>query len=173
MLSDTIIHTLRQGKRLCAFLALILFSGTALASDGPLYLRIYDWRTGELYAEAETRVGAELFFGWIHSWENIPWNEYFHIDENCDLILDAITFPAFGAGIPENKGKVCYIKDGLIHMEQIDQRFGELVWLNSHTATRDLRLDGVLLTRGADLPQHGRLRLVIERGDVDEPKPGH
>jgi hypothetical protein len=146
------------------------FTAWADSEEAPVYLRIYDWRTGELYTEAETRTGAALFFGWIHSLEKIPWNEYYHIDENCDLILDAITFPAFGAGIPENKGEVCYVKDGLIHMERIDQRFGELVWLNSHTATQDLRLDGSLVTRGIDLPQHGRLRLIIERGDTDEPK---
>lgn len=171
------IRTLRQGKRVRAFLALIipaclLYAAAALAQPAPeaLVLRIYDWKTGEVYAEAEARVGGELFFGWIHSWENIPWNEYFHIDDNRHLILDAITFPAFGAGIPENKGKVCYIKDGLIHMEQIDQRFEELVWLNSHTATRDIRLDGALLARGDELPHHSRLRLVIEGGDADGSK---
>ena len=164
----------RQGKRACAFLALILSAClfpacTAEAADR-IFLRIYDWRSGELYREMETSIGAELFFGWIHSLEKIPWNEYFHIDENCDLILDAITFPAFGAGIPENKGRVCYVKDGLIHMEEIDQRFAELVWLNSSSATRDIRIDDVLVARGSELPHHARLRLVIERGDMDGSK---
>ena len=126
-------------------------------------LRIYDWKTGAVYAEAPARVNSKLFFGWIHSWENIPWNEYYHVAGNYDLILDAITFPAFGAGIPENKGRVCYVKDGLIHMEEIDQVFTELVWLNSHTATRDITLDGALVARGVDLPQHTRVRLVIEK----------
>lgn len=165
-----------QGKRLFAFLALVLLAGTAASAASTMpemeraVLRIYDWRSGELYREVETGVGAELFFGWIHSLEKIPWNEYYHIDDNYDLILDAITFPAFGAGIPENKGRVCYVKDGLIHMEEIDQRFGELVWLNSHTATRDIRIGGVLVARGEDLPQHARLRLVVERGDAGGPE---
>jgi hypothetical protein len=131
------------------------------ASDGP-FLRIYDWTTGEIYAEASARIGSRLFFGWIHSLEKIPWNEYYHIDENYNLILDKITFPAFGAGIPENKGRVCYVKDGLIYMEEIDQSFKELLWLNSHSATRDIRLDGKLVARGSDLPQHVKLRLLIE-----------
>ena len=126
-------------------------------------LRISDWKTGTVYAEAPARPGSHLFFGWIHSLEKIPWNEYFHVAPSLDLVLDAITFPAFGAGIPEDKGRVCYVKDGLIHMEEIDQVFPELVWLNSHTATRDIVLDGVLVTRGSDLPQHARLRLVIEK----------
>lgn len=168
-----------QGKRTRAFLALILFTCISFASptrrlyaETAATMRISDWRTGELYVEASTHIGAELFFGWIHSQEKIPWNEYFHIDENGGLILDAITFPAFGAGIPENKGEICYIdEDGLIHMERIGQKFGELVWLNSHTATQDIRLDGTLVARGRDLPQHTRLRLIIERSDADGSKP--
>ena len=126
-------------------------------------LRIYDWTTGEIYVEAPASPGSRLFFGWIHSLENIPWNEYYHVNASYALVLDAITFPAFGAGIPEDKGRVCYIKDGLIHMEEIDQVFPELVWLNSHTATQDIRLDDVVVSRGKDLPHHARLRLVIEK----------
>jgi hypothetical protein len=125
-------------------------------------LRIYDWKSGALYAEVPAKEGDQLFFGWIHSLEKIPWNEYFHIEKDLGIVLDAITFPAFGAGIPENKGAVCYIKDGLIHMEQIDQRFEELIWLNSHTAVQDIKLCDTLVSRGKDLPQHTRLRLVIE-----------
>ena len=124
-----------------------------------------DWRTGEILAETSASIGGRIFFGWIHSLEKIPWNEYYHIDEDLNLILDAITFPAFGAGIPENKGKVCYVKDGLIHMEEIDQKFGELVWLNSNTATGDISLDGTPVTRGAALPHHSRLRLAVEKGE--------
>ncbi len=126
-------------------------------------LRITDWKTGAVYAEVPAGIGNRLFFGWIHSLEKIPWNEYYHIDENRHLVLDAITFPAFGAGIPEDKGRICYIKDGLIHMEGIDQIFTELVWLNSHMATQEILLDEAYVTRGSELPEHTRLRLVIEK----------
>jgi hypothetical protein len=143
--------------------------GAAKDTDavGVFYLRIYDWKTGELYVSRPVKVGSELFFGWIHSLEKIPWNEYYHVDGDLRLVLDAITFPAFGAGIPESKGRICYVKDGLIHMEEIDQPFEELVWLNSHTATQEIRIDGRYLTKGSALPQHTRLRLVIERGDAN------
>ncbi|MDR1965989.1 MAG: DUF1850 domain-containing protein [Synergistaceae bacterium] len=137
------------------------------AGDG-VFLRIRDWKTGEMLAEAPARVGGRVFFGWIHSLELIPWGEYYHIDENLSLILDAITFPAFGAGIPENKGKVCYVRDGLIYMEGIGQKFDELAWLNSHTATQEITLDEMFVARGAALPHHARLRLVVERGEVNE-----
>ena len=143
-------------------LALLLLKWQ-FAPHGQAFLRIYDLNTGQVYVEQPAKPGDKVYFGWLHSLENIPWDEYYHIDEKLNLVLDAITFPAFGAGIPESKGRVCYIKDGLIHMEEIAETFRELVWLNSHTATRDIRLDGRLAARGRDLPQHVRLRLVIER----------
>ncbi|MDR1708094.1 MAG: DUF1850 domain-containing protein [Candidatus Accumulibacter sp.] len=160
----------RRGRRsrvsraalVLAFVSLFFAWPSMGAAGEEIVLRIYDWKSGAIYAEVPARVGSRLFFGWIHSLEKIPWNEYFHVDAKHDLILDAITFPAFGAGIPENKGRICYIKDGLIHMEDIGQVFKELHWLNSQTATRDIALDGALVTRGAELPQHARLRLVIE-----------
>ena len=138
------------------------------AEAGDIFLRVRDRKTGEILAECPASVGGKLFFGWIHSLEHIPWNEYYHIDENLGIILDSITFPAFGAGIPENKGKVCYVKDGLIHMEEIGQKFGYLDWLNSATATGDIMLDGVLVTRGAMLPHHARVCLTIERSEKNE-----
>lgn len=163
----------RREKRLSVFRAVatlamacaLLFTGCAPrhVDEDSAVLRIYDWKTGVVYAESPVRVGSRLFFGWIHSLEKIPWNEYYHVDASYTLVLDAITFPAFGAGIPEDKGRVCYVKDGLIHMEEIRQIFPELVWLNSHTATRDITLDGAFVARGSGLPQHTRLRLVIEK----------
>lgn len=167
-----------QGKRgwrafpVILFLAAVLLvaaltgpSAQRAASDGRPVMRIYDDKSGELYVEVPVEIGDRMFFGWIHSLEKIPWNEYYHIDESLHLVLDSITFPAFGAGIPENKGKVCYVKDGLIYMEEIEQDFPELVWLNSHTATREILINDSYVTKGSALPQHTRLRLVIERSE--------
>ena len=134
------------------------------APDEAMMLRIYDRHTGTLYAEAPARVNSRLSFGWIHSLEKFPWNEYYHVDAQGSLVLDAITFPAFGAGVPENAGSVCYVRDGVIHMEEIHQIFAELVWLNSHTAVQDIVLDGTPVTRGSDLPHHTKIRLRIEKG---------
>jgi len=149
--------------RVAVILTVVLLCLTPCAYAAPvIYLRVYDWKTGELHAETEAQIGSKLSFGWVHSIEKIRWNEYYHVGENRDLILDAITFPAFGAGIPENKGRVNYVKDGLIHMEEIGQSFTEIVWLNSHTATQEITLDGKHVTRGVELPQHTKLRLAVE-----------
>ena len=150
-------------RRLASLLVIGCLCGSVALQAEELVLRIYNWKTQEVYVEAPARINSRLLFAWIHSQEKIPWNEYFHIGEDRLLILDMITFPAFGAGIPEDKGRVTYVKNGLIHMDEIGQSFAELVWLNSHTATRELVLDGTPLTRGSALPEHTRLRLVIEK----------
>jgi len=140
----------------------------AVCDGDKIFLRVRNWETGEILVSEPASVGGELYFGWIHSQERIPWNEYYRIDENLDLILDRVTFPAFGAGIPENKGRLCHIENGVIHMEGIGERFAGLDWLNSNTATRDITLDGAPVTRGELLPHHVRLSLFIERGESDE-----
>ena len=152
---------------LALFAAASAWTAPVCAADAGMVLRVYDRQTGALYASAPARVNSRLFFGWIHSLEKIPWNEYYHVDDKGHLVLDAITFPAFGAGIPEDAGRICYVRDGLIHMEEIGQVFTELVWLNSHSATRDITLDGSAVTRGPDLPHHAGILLRIERGDDD------
>ena len=82
------------------------------------------------------------------------------------LELDTISFPAFGAGIPENKGKRTVVRNGRIYMEEIGQIFPHFVWINSHLATRDIKVNDVLLTSGRLLPEHTRLVLVIERRGI-------
>ena len=72
-----------------------------------------------------------------------------------------ISIPAFGAGIPENKGTKVWIKDGMIYMGNINQVFHEFTWINSHFATRDIKLNGQLIARGATLPEHTRVNLAI------------
>jgi len=157
----------KTGRRIVLFstcAALVLFAGAVYFSPGPQpVLYITDWKTGEVYIERPVSPGDELYFGWIHSLEKIPWDEYYHIDEDLNLILDTIRFPAFGAGIPQDKGAVCYIKDGLIYMSEINQKFTEFVWMNSPTATQEIRVAGEFVTRGSELPHHRRLVLTIKR----------
>ena len=126
-------------------------------------LRIYDYKTGEIYVEVPAKAGDKLFFGWIHSWEIIPWHEYYHIAADNTLVLDTITFPAFGAGIPEAKGKKVRIEKGLIYMEEIGQVFDKFTWLNSHFATKDIKLNDTLISSGDRLPDIRRVNLVVER----------
>lgn len=128
------------------------------------YLVISDYKTQTVYFKTSVKAGDRLFFGWVHSLEKIPWHEYYHITDKDSLILETISFPAFGAGIPADRGKKVRIENGLIYMEEIDQEFKQFDWINSHFATRDIKLNDKLLLTGKDLPEHTRLILKIKRG---------
>jgi len=155
------------GRRKLVFSA--LFFGVLTAILLGLYiwssqsvLRIRDWQSGEILLEVRAKPGDQLYFGWMHSLENIPWHEYYYISDDLTLVLDTIAFPSFGAGIPENRGQGVRIEGGLIYMYNIDDEFKQLLWLNSHEYTQGIMLNGRYLTRGNQLPQK-RLILRIER----------
>ena len=143
-------------------LAAGLFAWQRLASEQ--YLVISDYKTNTVYFKAPVKAGDRLFFGWVHSLEKIPWHEYYHITDKDTLMLETISFPAFGAGIPADRGKKVRVENGLIYMEEIDQEFEQFDWINSHFATRDIKLNDKLLLTGKNLPEHTRLILKIKRG---------
>lgn len=145
-----------------ALALLIGFSAYGILRARQTVLRIADWETGEIYLETPAQPGDEIFFGWLHSLEKIPWNEYYHVDENYMLVLDTISFSAFGAGIPHDRGATCRVENGLIYMEEINDPFERFVWLNSQY-TREIMLNGQYLTCGSELPEHRKLTLVVER----------
>ena len=128
------------------------------------YLVISDYKTQAVYAQHKIKPGDRLFFGWVHSLEKIPWHEYYHVSDKDTLVLETISFPAFGAGIPANRGKKVRTEGGLIYMEEINEEFQQFDWLNSHFATRDIKINGELWLTGKDLPEHERLIMKIKRG---------
>lgn len=147
---------------LLVMLAAGLFAWQQLSSRQ--YLIISDYETKTVYVKAPVKPGDRLFFGWVHSLEKIPWHEYYHITDKNTLILETISFPAFGAGIPADRGKKVRIENGLIYMEEINQEFEQFDWINSHFATRDIKINDKLLTTGNNLPEHTRLILKITKG---------
>ncbi len=155
-------------KKKYAYIILLFFLVPVLVflwneSTSQTVLRISDYETKKIYVEFPAKEGDRLFFGWTHSWEKIPWYEYYHLGPNNTLVLDTIAFPAFGAGIPENKGTEVWIDKGMIFMGGINQVFQEFDWINSNFATGEIKLNDVLITSGKILPEHTRLILKVEK----------
>jgi hypothetical protein len=140
--------------------ALACLVGAGLWAGQPV-LRIENLDDAVVLVALPVEVGDEFFFGWEHSLEKIPWDEFYRLGPAGELVLETIRFPAFGAGIPEAKGAKTWIEDGLIHMGQIGEVYPEIVWINSPTATKELKLNGQVIARGADLPARARLRLTV------------
>ncbi|SNT07608.1 hypothetical protein SAMN05446037_103735 [Anaerovirgula multivorans] len=126
------------------------------------YIKIIDETTGEVLVTAEVEVGDEITFHWIHSVEHIPWIELFTVDQQNNLILQEIRFQGFGAGIPHDKGKEVIVENGYIIMKDIGELYPSYNWINSHTATEKIALNGEKIVEGKDLPHHGYMKMVIQ-----------
>lgn len=126
-------------------------------------LRIADQNTDEEYFTIPVETSDALTYGWIHSFEHIPWMEQYLILNNNKLLLKRITIAGFGAGIPHNKGKVTKMENGLIIMDEIDEEFDEINWIHSRTATDYIKLNDKIILKGGDLPHHAALNLRIEK----------
>lgn len=124
-------------------------------------LTISHQQTGEVFIKTRVESGDTLKYKWMHSFEHIPWTEEFEILDNNNLQLHKITVAGFGAGIPENKGKVT-IEDGIIIMSEIEQDFEEINWINSNTALVYIGLNGDEIIKGSELPHHEPLNLVVK-----------
>jgi hypothetical protein len=127
-------------------------------------LRITDQSSGREYFSAPVKAMDVLTYGWIHSLENMPWTEEFIILDNNSLLLEKITVPAFGAGIPHNKGRVTRIENGFIVMDEIHEEFERIDWIHSQSALEFIMLNGEKMLLGEDLPHHATLTLKIEKG---------
>lgn len=126
-------------------------------------LRIIDQDTDEEYFSASVETSNMITYGWIHSFEHIPWAEQYLILDNNKLLLKRINIAGFGAGIPHNKGKVTKLENGSIIMDEIDEEFDEINWIHSQTALDYIMLNDRVILRGEDLPHHEALNLKIEK----------
>lgn len=126
-------------------------------------LQIINQKTNEKYFSTIIKESDVITYGWTHSLEHIPWTEEYVILKNSHLLLKKITIPAFGAGIPHNKGKVTKIENGTIIMDEINEEFNEISWIHSHSAMNYIKLNNNIIINGENLPHHETLKLKIEK----------
>lgn len=146
---------------LAVFISSACFFGIFFKIGGQKVLIISHQETNEIYLKVDVEAGSTLTYKWIHSFEHIPWTEDFEILENNHLMLHEITVAGFGAGIPENKGKVS-IENGIIFMRDIEEDFDGIHWINSNTALDYIALNNDELIKGSDLPHHEPLNLIVK-----------
>ena len=129
---------------------------------GQPMLVIYDQQTGESFVTMSVHKDDLLEYNWIHSFEHIPWKERYRIEDNHILHLEEIQVAGFGAGIPENKGKMT-VENGMVVMRELEDHFDYISWINSHTALSSIVLNGKTIVLGSELPHHHPLKLEIRR----------
>ena len=120
-------------------------------------LRAEDQETGRIYAEAPVQTGDTVEFDWIHSFEHIPWKEYYTIKEDGTFYLETISVAGFGAGIPAEMDVDYRYEDGLIYMDHIGSEFDRFNFFNSDTALEAIQINDVDFVKGSDMPYHAKI----------------
>lgn len=157
----------RLSKRLAAVLAACLAVLALLAAAGnaprSYALRVSYQKTGAVILEQPVRPGDEVSVRLTHSFEHVPWNEYYVIQEDGSFLLKRIEVGGFGAGIPAEMDVPTYVgEDGLVHMDEINDAFPRFNWITSQTNMKDLRLNGQPVLVFSDLPNHSFVTCEIE-----------
>ncbi len=101
-------------------------------------------------------------FDWIHSFEHIPWNEYYSVQADGTFLLDTISVAGFGAGIPAEMDVDYRYEDGLIYMDNIGSTFERFNFFNSNTALDVIQINDRDFIRGSDMPHHAKVTVYIE-----------
>ena len=101
-----------------------------------------------------------------HSFEHIPWLEFYTVLPDGSFNLDKIAVAGYGAGIPAEMDVPTRIEDGMVWMEDINSVFPELKWLTSDTYMKGLELNGEEIFDFRTLPNASRIRgsIIEKRG---------
>lgn len=144
--------------------ACVLAVITAAAELSPvLTLRLSYQKTGELILEEQVRPGDELVVELTHSFEHVPWNEYYVIQNDGTFLLQRIEVGGFGAGIPAEMDVHTYVgEDGMVHMDEINSEFPHFDWITSQTNMKDLLLNGQQIFTFDQIPHHSFVTCEIQ-----------
>ena len=137
--------------------ASVMIALAAQQSAKDRVLRAEDQETGRIYAEAPVQTGDTVEFDWIHSFEHIPWKEYYTVKEDGTFYLETISVAGFGAGIPAEMDVDYRYEDGLIYMDHIGSEFERFNFFNSDTALEAIQINDVDFVKGSDMPYHAKI----------------
>lgn len=147
----------RRGRMAALFviataLAAILLSA---ALSPILVMRVSYQKTGEVILTRTVRPGDEVTVTLTHSFEHVPWNEYYLVQKDGSFLLKRIEVGGFGAGIPAEMDVPTYVgEDGLVHMDEINSVFPRFSWVTSQINMKELLLNGQPVLEFSELPHH-------------------
>lgn len=149
-----------KGKIIFIFILIIFF---IIFFEYPQikYLKIYDRRNDEVFLIEKVKEGDMLCLEIEHSFEHIPWFEYYRVTDDY-FLLKKIAVAGYGAGIPAEMDVPTKIEDGFVWMEDIDSRFDELKWLTHNVYMKSLTLNNQVIFDFRSLPNASLVGAVIE-----------
>lgn len=128
--------------------------------------QLYDRDRETVVFSVPVRAGDKLRLEIEHSFEHIPWYEFYTITDDGQFNLDAIAVAGYGAGIPAEMDVPTRIEDGLVWMEDINSLFPKFSWITSAKYMKGLCLNGEEVFDFRSLPDASRIRgeIVTVRG---------
>ena len=123
-------------------------------------------KADELIAAWPIAPGDKLSLEIEHSFEHIPWYEYYSVTDGLEFNLDAIAVAGYGAGIPAEMDVPTRVEGGLVWMEDINSLFPTLHWITSDKYMKTFTLNGTEIFDFRSLPDASRVeaRIIPTRG---------
>lgn len=128
--------------------------------------QLYDRERDQVVFSVPIKAGDQLRLEIEHSFEHIPWFEFYTVTDDFQFNLDKIAVAGYGAGIPAEMDVTHRIEDGLVWMEGINSRFPQFSWITSATYMKGLTLNGEEVFDFRSLPDASRIRgeIIHTRG---------
>lgn len=147
--------------------ALAAFVWWAFFAPAGNRFQLYDRKLDQVVLSVPIRPGDRLSLEIEHSFEHIPWFEYYTVTGDLQFNLDAIAVAGYGAGIPAEMDVPTHIgEDGMVWMEEINSVFPQFSWITSATYMKGLTLNGEEIFDFRSLPDASRIRgeIITKRG---------
>ena len=128
--------------------------------------QLYDRQRETVVFSVPIQAGDKLRLEIEHSFEHIPWYEFYTVRPDGQFNLDAIAVAGYGAGIPAEMDVPTRVEDGLVWMEEINSIFPRFSWITSATYMKGLQINGVEVFDFRSLPDASRIRgeIITVRG---------
>lgn len=120
--------------------------------------QLYDRDRDTVVFKTPMKAGDKLRLEIEHSFEHIPWYEYYTVTDELEFNLDAIAVAGYGAGIPAEMDVPTRIEDGLVWMEDINSLFPSFKWITSAEYMKGLTLNGEEVFDFRSLPDASRIK---------------
>lgn len=144
----------------------LVFVWWAFFAPAGTVFQLYDRERDQVVLSVPIKAGDRLSLEIEHSFEHIPWYEYYTVTEDYQFNLDAIAVAGYGAGIPAEMDVPTRIEDGLVWMEEINSVFPQFSWITSNQYMKVFTLNDKEIFDFRSLPDASRIRgeIIKKRG---------
>lgn len=158
----------KRGILISALILVLLGAFVCFGFFAPVgkVFQLYDRQRETVVFSVPIQAGDKLRLEIEHSFEHIPWYEFYTVRPDGQFNLDAIAVAGYGAGIPAEMDVPTRVEDGLVWMEEINSVFPQFSWITSATYMKGLQINGVEVFDFRSLPDASRIRgeIITVRG---------